>query len=161
MQFLPYSHKNATGVMQMLTDHIDYTPETDSEENMQSNIDYFQEAYVKERGHGICYVLKTDEDDFVTGFLSTTKHDFSNGNACWYITTLFVRRDEYADLNALSMVDGFFGSLHESNELCANVHPAATQAIAFWTKNGFSASPEKSVFSNAADERLTAYWKTR
>lgn len=161
MQFLPYSHKNAVAVMKMLADHFDYTPETDSEENMQSNIDYFKEVYVEEGGHGICYVLKANDDDSVIGFLSATKHDIPNGAACWYITSLFVQSNEHANENALYMVDAFFDSIHDSNEICANVHPAATQVISFWMKNGFVANPDRSIFSNTSDERLTAYWKTR
>lgn len=161
MQFIPYSNRNAAGVMLMLANHFDYTPETDSKENMAVNIDYFKEAYVDEGSHGICYVLIADEDDSVIGFLSASKHDCPSESACWYITSLFVHQDQDADANALSMVESFFTCLHESNELCANVHPAATKAIAFWTKNGFTANPEKSVFSNVFDERLSAYWKAR
>lgn len=161
MQIIPYSSKNAMDVIQMLSNHFDYTPETDSAENKQANIDYFQEVYIDEGSHGICYVLKADKHNSIFGFLNATKHSFLNEAVCWYITSLFVYQDEHADDNALAMVDGFFRSIHDSNELCANVHPAAAQAIAFWTKIGFVANPERSVFSNAFNERLTAYWKTR
>lgn len=160
MQFVPYSHTNGAGVMQMLTDHFDFTPQLDSGDNNQENIDCFKVDYEDGEGRGICYVLKA-EDDSIAGLLEASKYDFPNGAACWYISSLFVRNDDHADQRALSMVDGFFGSIHDSNELCANVHPGAAHVIAFWLRNGFTPNPERSVFSNVFNERLTAYWKKR
>ena len=42
MKFMPYSPRNSEAVLCMLQHHVDYTPEFDSEENNQANIEFWQ-----------------------------------------------------------------------------------------------------------------------
>lgn len=160
MQFIPYSKNDAEATLAMLAAHYDYTPELSMKENDEANADFFREVFLNEGGSGIAYVLKSD-DNAVLGFLDATKRYFENSKTCWYLTSLFMRADKNADENAIYMVNHFFDLLHDSNELCANVYPAATEVISFWEKNGFRANPDRSVYRNYEDEMLIAYWKKK
>lgn len=158
MRFIPYNTNDADRVLEMLSRHFDYTPELASADNNLSNIDYFREAYCDTGYSGICYVLKAD-DESVLGFLEATKHKGNNGSVCWYITSLFVLADEEADVRACRMIGLFCKSLHDADEICANVHPAVEEVVRFWLSIGFCPNPERSIFTNSEDQRLIAYWK--
>lgn len=158
MRFIPYNTNDADKVLKMLARHFDYTPELASADNNQSNIDYFREAYCEDGYSGVCYVLKED-DESVLGILEAAKYVGNKGGSCWYITSLFVLAGEEADTRAKHMIDLFCKSLHESKEICANVHPGAEKAAHFWTSIGFYPMPERSIFSNSENQRLIAYGK--
>ena len=158
MKFKPYDPSNAEGVLQMLSNHVDYTPETDAK-NSEENIDYFNEVYIEERMSGIDFVLVDDSKSRHLGFLSAEKRRFENGTLCWYITSLFIAKDENADANAIKMVESFMASIHDAKELCINVHPSCQNISAFWREHGFAPNPERSVFVNANEQVLVAYWK--
>lgn len=158
MRFIPYNTNDAEKVLKMLARHFDYTPELTSADNSLSNIDYFREVYGETGYSGICYVLLED-DESVSGMLEATQYNGNKGDVCWYITSLFVRVNEEMDTKARYMVDSFCKSLHDINDICANVHPSDEKAARFWINNGFSPNPERSMFSNSENQRLVAYWK--
>lgn len=161
MQFAPYYQGDAAHAMKMLVDHIDFTPESVLSDNNHNNADYFKEAYVDEKRYDSCYVLKADDGTAVKGFMEVEKRCFKGDNECWYIKSLFIANDHDVDDNAIYMVGQFFSLMQDTDTLCANVHPQATNAIAFWLGNGFAPDPDRSIFSNADEQVLTAYCKKK
>lgn len=158
MRFIPYNTNDADKVLEMLARHFDYTPELASADNKVSNIDYFRELYCNEGYSGISYVLNAD-DESIIGFLEATERKCKKGKLCWYITALFVLEGKEADYFAQYMVDQFCDSLHDADEICANVQPSVGEAVRFWLSIGFYPNPERSIFTNSEGQRLFAYWK--
>lgn len=158
MRFVPYNVKDADKVLEMMSRHFDYTPELASADNETSNVDYFREVYCFEGYSGISYVLSAD-NEFIIGFLEATMRKCERGKLCWYITSLFVLECKQADYYAQCMVDEFCNSLHEADEICANVHPSVGKAVRFWLGIGFRPNPERAIFINSEGQRLVAYWK--
>ena len=57
MKFMPYSPRNSEAVLCMLQHHVDYTPEFDSEENNQANIEFWQDVMADKDAIDLCYLL--------------------------------------------------------------------------------------------------------
>lgn len=93
--------------------------------------------------------------------MEVEKRHFKGNDVCWFIKSLFVANDQDADNNAQYMIIQFFDYMQDADDLCANVHPLASDAIAFWERNGFSANLGRSIFSNSDEQVLTAYCKTK
>jgi len=159
MQFLPYSPDDSDRIESMLDNHIDFAPEVYSSAAKNEDTDYFRAAYADSCCCGINYVLKSDHDDLIAGFMEAKKKNTQNRVACWYITALFVANNDKAEENALAMVTAFQSSLCDSNEICINVNPKAKDIARFWSTHGFAPNPDRSIFSNADEQTLVAYWK--
>lgn len=159
MQFIPYNQKYETNLQEMLHSYVDYTPELCDTENNEANIDFVSDFSSSGVYGDFCYILKEDDSPFVLGLIKVNPPTNRGSTFCWYVTALFVRSGCDADSNASYMIQQFCDMIHESGELCANVHPAGTKAIAFWEQNNFNASLERSIFSNCDGQRLMAYCK--
>lgn len=156
INFTPYSGNDANGVLVMLSNHVDYTPELEPPENNPANIDYFKEVYLNEGSWGNSYVLKEQGTDHVLSFLEAKPH--VSGNECiWYITSLFVEAGKNSDEYAKCMVDQFCRVHSDSDEVCANVHPDMIETAMFWESIGFKRDPLRTLFSNVDNRLLMAY----
>lgn len=156
MLLVQYSPKEADAVLKMMGDHIDYAPEFSTPRQGDEDIAYFIDSFVEETDGSLAYVLK-DEAGTILSFMTVSKRMDQQGKVWWHITALFVANDANAEANALASIEHFQRSLASSANLCVNVHPSASKAIELWTTNGFSLSPDCSVFSNADGEHIAAF----
>lgn len=158
MLFTAYSSADANSILMMLSNHIDYAPETATLDESLADSEYFQDAYVAEQNSGYAYVLKEDSGE-VKAFAAMTKwHERADMN-CWYVTSLFVEIGQHADELALQMISEIRKVIAADSHLCINVHPDSESVNSFWRSNGFHLSPEKSRFVNSDGDRLAAYIK--
>ena len=119
----------------MLQHHVDYTPEFDSEENNQANIEFWQDVMADKDAIDLCYLLKEEKGN-VLGILTAKQYTIRCASPCWYISALWVKEDVRSDKIAKYMVE------------------------MFWMKNGFTLSPTRSIFTNVNEQRLMAYSKS-
>lgn len=152
MQIEPYSPADADGIRSMLADHVDYAPEQVTDDASEDDLAFFEDAFVREDNGLIAYTLK--DEGSVKGFMTLSRQFCSIEAGAWYVTALFVRRDDQADQYALTMTELFQRLLAEPADICVAVHHAATQIIRFWTQNDFVVCPERSKLTNADGERL-------
>lgn len=152
MQIEPYSPADADGIRSMLADHVDYAPEQVTDDASEDDLAFFEDAFVHENDGLIAYTLK--DEGIVKGFMTLSRQFYSIESGAWYVTALFVRRDDRVDQYALAMTELFESLLLNPVEICVAVHHAATQIIRFWNQNGFVVCPERSKLTNADGEQL-------
>lgn len=158
MLFTAYSSADANSVLMMLSNHIDYAPETATLGENLADSEFFQDTYVAEQNSGYAYVLKEDNGD-VKVFATMTKWREQADMHSWYVTSLFAQNGQNADELALRMLSEIREVIAVDSNLCINVHPDSEFANSFWHNNGFHLSPEKSRFVNSDGDRLVAYVK--
>lgn len=152
MQIELYSPADADGIRSMLADHVDYAPEQVTDDASEDDLAFFEDAFVHENNGLIAYTLK--DEGIVKGFMTLSRQFFSIEAGAWYITALFVRRDDQADQCALAMTELFQRLLSEPADICVAVHHAATQIIRFWNQNDFVFCPDRTKLTNADGEQL-------
>lgn len=158
MLLTSYSSNDAACVLSMLSDHIDFAPETTIPNNSVEDAAYFQDTYLNNEHSGYAYILR-EPTQKVKAFAVLNKWQEHFSSSCWYITALFVENNEDADQVALHMVSQIEKALLPGSRLYINVHPAAKEIVSFWSKNGYSLSIENSRYVNSDGVRLASYAK--
>ena len=157
----PYNPNDAERLCAMLVNSIDYAPEDNSNVETHMNSADLLDEYVSELKNGIHYVLKKEGDDDIRGLLSAEKRTINNDNSCWYITALHIATDNDMDDNAVEMVGLFADSIQNADALCINTYIGDKRINDFWRSKGFLPDPDRTIYSNADGETLTAYRKPR
>ena len=158
MQLLPYSRNDAAEVRSVITDSINYAPEYIGKNIEKEDLEYFDEAFDKESSGGLAYVVK--QEGKIASFITCAGNMRINQKERWYITGLFVKKNEVMNTIASASIELFIKHLSPDIILCINVHPAAQAIKEFWESNGFIIRPDLSIYTNSENEIISAYSPT-
>ena len=154
MKFTQYTLKELPKVLRLLEKHIDFTPDV-AAPIPGKNLELFKDS----DGSGDDYILISEDGAHVFAYMAVTKRDLGSGESCFFVYELYVKDDGHAEEYAKRLLTEFETSLFETNALCGLVYPGSECASTFWEANGYCFSPERSIFTNAEDEPLAAYYK--
>ena len=160
MKFIPYTNDKSSKLLEMMKEHIDLTPELETTENKVANYDFVCEICSKKQSGELSYLLTSEDEERMFGYMSVDKRYDSRQKIYMCITALFIKQNNEVADNARAMLKHFTCLLCDTKGICVNIHPSMISAIHFWMENGFVQAPEMSNYVNAEDQRLIAYWKT-